>query len=38
MTVDGRPGLSGEDFVRLAADGRIQLLVTFDGSPAAPSA
>ena len=31
--LDGRPDLIGEDFVQLAADGRIQLLVSFDGAP-----
>jgi len=33
---DGRPDLAGEDFARLAEDGRIQLLVSFDGAPAEP--
>jgi hypothetical protein len=33
---DGRPDLAGEDFAHLAADGRIQLLVSFDGTPAEP--
>jgi len=32
---NGQPALAGEDFAQLAADGRIQLLVSFDGaSPA----
>jgi hypothetical protein len=34
---DGRPTLTGEDFATLAADGRIQLLVSFDGTVALPS-
>jgi len=34
---DGRPDLAGEDFAQLAEDGRIQLLVSFDGAPAEPS-
>jgi hypothetical protein len=29
----GRPELAGEDFAQLAADGRIRLLVSFDGAP-----
>ena len=29
----GRPELAGEDFAQLAADGRIRLLVSFDGTP-----
>lgn len=33
---DGRADMAGEDFVQLAADGRIQLLVSFDGRAAAP--
>jgi hypothetical protein len=33
---DGRPDLAGEDFAQLAADGRIQLLVSFDGTAAEP--
>jgi hypothetical protein len=28
---NGQPSLAGEDFAQLAADGRIQLLVSFDG-------
>jgi hypothetical protein len=28
----GRPELAGEDFAQLAADGRIRLLVSFDGA------
>lgn len=28
---NGQPSLTGEDFAQLAADGRIQLLVSFDG-------
>ena len=35
---DGRPDLAGEDFAQLAADGRIQLLVSFDGTAAEPGA
>src|SRR5215472_14866208 len=30
---DGRPDLAGEDFAQLAADGRIQVMVSFDGTP-----
>jgi hypothetical protein len=30
---DGRADLAGEDFAQLAADGRIQVLVSFDGAP-----
>lgn len=34
---NGQPQLAGEDFAQLAADGRIQLLISFDGaSPAGP--
>jgi hypothetical protein len=29
----GQPDLAGEDFAQLAADGRIRLLVSFDGTP-----
>lgn len=29
----GQPDLAGEDFAQLAADGRISLLVSFDGAP-----
>jgi hypothetical protein len=29
----GQPDLAGEDFAQLAADGRIRLLVSFDGVP-----
>jgi non-heme chloroperoxidase len=29
----GRPELAGEDFAQLATDGRIRLLVSFDGVP-----
>lgn len=36
--LDGRPDLAGEDFVYLAADGRIRLLVSFDGVAASASA
>ena len=32
---NGQPSLTGEDFAQLAADGRIQLLVSFDGLAAA---
>jgi hypothetical protein len=32
---NGQPPLTGEDFVQLAPDGRIRLLVSFDGAPAA---
>jgi hypothetical protein len=32
---NGQPPLTGEDFAHLAADGRIRLLVSFDGAPAA---
>jgi hypothetical protein len=28
----GQAGLAGEDFAQLAADGRVQLLVSFDGA------
>jgi hypothetical protein len=31
---NGQPPLTGEDFAQFAADGRIQLLVSFDGAPA----
>lgn len=30
---DGRPDLAGEDFAQLAGDGRVKLLVSFDGAP-----
>jgi hypothetical protein len=30
---DGQPDLAGEDFAQLAGDGRIKLLVSFDGDP-----
>lgn len=34
---NGQPALRGEDFAQLAADGRIRLLVSFDGAaPASP--
>jgi hypothetical protein len=33
---DGRPDLAGEDFAQLGADGRIRLLVSFDGTPRLP--
>lgn len=33
---DGRADLVGEDFARFGADGRINLLVSFDGTPALP--
>ena len=29
---NGQPPLTGQDFVQLGADGRIQLLVSFDGT------
>jgi SnoaL-like domain len=32
---NGQPPLTGEDFARLAEDGRIRLLVSFDGATAA---
>jgi non-heme chloroperoxidase len=32
---NGRPDLAGEDFAALAADGRIRLLVSFDGPSSA---
>lgn len=32
---NGQPPLTGEDFAELASDGRIRLLVSFDGAPAA---
>jgi hypothetical protein len=31
---NGKPPLTGEDFAQLAADGRVELLVSFDGAPA----
>lgn len=34
---NGQLPLAGEDFAQLAADGRIRLLVSFDGVPAASS-
>ena len=34
---NGQPPLTGEDFAQFAADGRIQLLVSFDGAPASQS-
>lgn len=34
---NGQPPLTGEDFAQLSDDGRIRLLVSFDGGPAAPS-
>jgi hypothetical protein len=34
---DGRDPLTGEDLVAFGADGRIQLVVSFDGSPDPPS-
>jgi hypothetical protein len=34
---DGRPPLTGEDFAQLAPDGRIRLLVSFDGVAARSS-
>jgi len=33
---DGRPDLAGEDFARFGADGRLSLLVSFDGTAALP--
>lgn len=33
---DGRADLTGEDFARFGADGRIVLLVSFDGTAALP--
>jgi hypothetical protein len=33
---DGRADLAGEDFAQFGADGRIQLLVSFDGNAALP--
>lgn len=30
---NGQPPLTGQDFIHLGADGRIQLLVSFDGVP-----
>jgi SnoaL-like domain len=33
---DGRADLAGEDFAQLGADGRIRLLVSFDGTPRLP--
>jgi hypothetical protein len=33
---DGRADLAGEDFAQFGADGRINLLVSFDGTPALP--
>jgi hypothetical protein len=30
----GQPPLTGQDFVQLAADGRMQLVVSFEGAPA----
>src|SRR5262245_46348362 len=33
---DGRLDLAGEDFAQLATDGRIKLLISFDGTPAPP--
>jgi hypothetical protein len=35
---DGRAALAGEDFAQFGADGRIILLVSFDGTPALPGA
>jgi hypothetical protein len=35
---NGRPPLAGEDFAQLAVDGRILLLVSFDGTAASPQA
>ena len=34
---NGQPPLAGEDFAQLAADGRIRLLVSFDGVAAVSS-
>jgi SnoaL-like domain len=34
---DGRPDLAGEDFVQFGDDGRVQLLVSFDGAAALPA-
>jgi hypothetical protein len=33
---DGRADLAGEDFAQFGADGRIRLLVSFDGTPELP--
>ena len=33
---DGREPLFGDDFVEFGADGRIRLVVSFDGEPAGP--
>jgi hypothetical protein len=33
---DGRADLAGEDFAQLGADGRIRLMVSFDGTPGLP--
>jgi hypothetical protein len=30
---NGQPPLTGQDFAQLGADGRIKLLVSFDGTP-----
>ena len=35
---DGQPSLAGEDFAQLAVDGRILLLVSFNGTAACPAA
>jgi SnoaL-like domain len=35
---DGRADLAGEDFAHFGADGRIHLLVSFNGTPALPAA
>jgi hypothetical protein len=32
---NGQPPLTGEDFLQFGPDGRIRLLVSFDGAPAA---
>jgi hypothetical protein len=32
---NGQPTLTGEDFAELASDGRVELLVSFDGTPPA---
>jgi hypothetical protein len=34
----GQPSLAGDDFAQLAADGRIVLLVSFDGTAESPRA
>jgi hypothetical protein len=34
---DGRPALYGDDFISFGRDGRIQLVVSFDGEPATPA-